>query len=178
MVELIMVMVIVGVLAAVAAPRLIDRSGFSVRTFTDQTRFMLRYAQKLAIAQNRPVYVRLNGSTIALCYNYPTDVSYPACSSANQVLLPEGNVVTVSAACASSTNWYCRDVPAGLAYAVTPVFPVGESYFYFDALGVPFAANDVSPTAISTFARMLLRITGDGSNHDLFIEAETGYVHF
>lgn len=178
MVELVMVMVMVGVLAVVIVPRLVDRSGFEASSFTDQTRFMLRYAQKLAIAQNRSVYVRLDGNTIALCFNYPTDIAYPGCSVGNQVLLPEGSVNTASAACGNATNWYCRDVPAGLAYAVTPTLAVNEQYFYFDAQGMPFSANDVEPTAISNFAQMLLRITGDGSNHDLFIEAETGYVHF
>lgn len=177
MVELITVMVLLGVLSAVIAARMVDRSGFDARTYTDQTRSMLRYAQKLAIAQNRPVFVRLNGNSIALCFDYPTDVLYPNCSAVNQVLPPEDNPATASAACNNATNWYCREVPTGLAYAVTPALPAGNQYFYFDAQGMPFSSNDVFPAAVSTFAQMRLRITGDGSNHDLFIEAETGYVH-
>ena len=57
MVELIMVIVIVGVLAAVAASRFFVRTGFDVAAFAEQVRAMARYAQKLAVAQNRVVWV-------------------------------------------------------------------------------------------------------------------------
>jgi MSHA pilin protein MshC len=170
LVELITVMVLVGVLAAVAAPRFFDRRGFETRTFMDQTQFMLRYAQKLAIAQNRPVFVRLNGSSIALCFNSAN------CAVADRVLPPalnnSGSSVTL-AACDNLNNWYCEGVPEGLAISATP----GVTFFYYDGLGAPFAPADVFPSPISTFTRLLIRITGDGSNTDLFVEPETGHVH-
>ena len=57
LVELITVMVIIGVLAAVAAPRFSQRSSFDSRGFYDQALSTLRYAQKIAIAQRRTVCV-------------------------------------------------------------------------------------------------------------------------
>jgi MSHA pilin protein MshC len=176
LVELITVMVVVGVLVAVAAPKFFERQSFDARTFVDQTQFMLRYAQKMAIAQNRPVYVRLNGNSVALCFNYPTDTAFPSCSSNNQVSAPGINnsrsTVTL-AACSNSATWYCEGLPGGLAYTSTPA----TTFFYFDAQGAPFNGIDLSPAPVSSFVRLQIRITGDGNNHDIFIEPETGYVH-
>lgn len=180
LVELITVIVLIGVLSALAAPRFFERSSYDARTFTDQTLAMLRYGQKLAIAQNRPVYVRLDaGKSVALCFAaYPSNGS---CSSGNQVVPPtsanSGSGVTL-AQCSNQIGWFCEGVPTGLSYtsSLNLVSP-NYGYFYFDAQGMPFAQADLSPTATSTFTRMLIRITGDGSNHDIYVEPETGYVH-
>lgn len=69
MVELILVMVIAGILAAVAVPRLVGRNSFDTRGFTDQLAATLRFAQKLAIAQRRDVFVQLTTSAATLCYD-------------------------------------------------------------------------------------------------------------
>lgn len=69
MVELILVIVIAGILAAVAVPRLVGRNGFDTRGFTDQLTATVRFAQKLAIAQRRDVFVRLTASAATLCYD-------------------------------------------------------------------------------------------------------------
>ena len=59
LVELILVMVIAGILAAVAVPRLVGRNSFDTRGFADQLGATVRYAQKLAVAQRRDVFVSL-----------------------------------------------------------------------------------------------------------------------
>jgi MSHA pilin protein MshC len=69
MVELILVIVIAGILATVAVPRLVGRNGFDTRGFTDQLAATVRFAQKLAIAQRTHVYVQLTASTATLCYD-------------------------------------------------------------------------------------------------------------
>jgi MSHA pilin protein MshC len=177
LVELIVIMVLIGILGAVVAPKFFERQSFDARTFVDQTQFMLRYAQKLAIAQNRPVYVRFNGTSIALCFNYPADA---ACTMPNRVIPPasinSGSYATL-AACNNVTAWYCEGLPAGISYTVSPALNSPDDYFYFDGLGKPFAAADVAPTPVSTFSSLRVRITGDGANHDVFVEPETGYVH-
>lgn len=57
LVELITIMVIIGILGAVAVPRFFDRGTFDSRGFHDQVISALRYAQKAAIAQRRLVCV-------------------------------------------------------------------------------------------------------------------------
>lgn len=66
MVELITVMVIIGILSVSALPKFADQSAFQARGFLDETRSLLRLAQKSAIAQRRTVCVALNSTGIAL----------------------------------------------------------------------------------------------------------------
>ena len=56
LVELVIVMIILGVLAAYAAPKLVP-SDFYAKGFHDETLSILRYAQKAAVAQRRMVCV-------------------------------------------------------------------------------------------------------------------------
>ena len=69
MVELILVMVIAGILAAVAVPRMIGRTSFDTRGFADQLSATVRFAQKLAVSQRRDVSVRLTAGDATLCYD-------------------------------------------------------------------------------------------------------------
>ena len=64
--ELIVTIVVVGILAAVAVPRLFDRGDFDARAFLDQTAGVLRYAQKAAIAQRRTVCVNFASNSATL----------------------------------------------------------------------------------------------------------------
>ncbi len=68
MVELILVMVIAGILAAVAVPRMVGRNSFDNRGFTDQLASTVRFAQKLAVSQRRDVFVHLATTDATLCY--------------------------------------------------------------------------------------------------------------
>lgn len=63
---MIMVMVLVGVLAVFAAPRLFSSTDFYARGFHDETLALLRYAQKTAIAQRRTVCVSFTISSATL----------------------------------------------------------------------------------------------------------------
>src|SRR5512141_2291864 len=69
MVELILVIVIAGILATVAVPRLVGRNGFDTRGFADQLAATVRFAQKLAVAQRTDVYVQLTANDATLCYD-------------------------------------------------------------------------------------------------------------
>lgn len=64
MVELIVVIGIAGILAAIAAPRLIGRSSFESRGFHDEAIAVVRYAQKTAIAWRRPVFVCVTATEV------------------------------------------------------------------------------------------------------------------
>jgi MSHA pilin protein MshC len=170
MVELIVILTVVGILAATALPRFFDRKLFDARAFADQAKSMVRYAQITAVAQNRPVFVRLNGASIALCFNAACTTPVLAPSGSNS-----GSNVTL-AACGNSTTWYCEAIPASVAYLGVP----NLASFFFSALGKPYNAADVEPN--STFpaaATQALAITlnGSGLSETIFVERETGYVH-
>lgn len=66
LIELIMVIVILGVLAVFAAPRIFNTGDFDARGFRDETLSLLRFAQKTAIAQRRTVCVALNSTGVVL----------------------------------------------------------------------------------------------------------------
>jgi len=172
LVELIMVIVIVGIIGAVIAPRFFSRTTFDASGYNNQVIALLRHGQKLAIAQNRNVFVRLNGSSVALCYN-------ATCSAGARVLAP-GSANSASAAtrlrCADpATNvfdggWACEGVPNGVAMTAAATF-------YFDAAGTPFAVGDGQPTLVSTFPdRLSLSVSGAGIALTTNIEGGTGYV--
>ena len=68
MVELIVVMLIMGILAAVALPRVTNRTAFDERGFQDQVVTMLRHGRTLAVAQQRDVCVLLIPPTVSMVY--------------------------------------------------------------------------------------------------------------
>jgi MSHA pilin protein MshC len=170
MVELVVVMVLVGILGAVGVARFFDRTGFDADAFTEQTRAMLRYAQKVAIAQHRPVFVRLDGKSVALCFT-----SSAPCAVAQQVIAPSGansGSGPTRASCGSGA-WYCEGNPAGISYTVNipAVSPGPGTFFSFDALGSPFG-----PDGSAGFPGLAITITGDGLVRTVSVARETGYV--
>lgn len=66
LVELTLVLVILGILASVAAPRFFSRHGFDERFFFVDSLAALRYAQKLAVASGCDVQVTFTPSDYAL----------------------------------------------------------------------------------------------------------------
>lgn len=66
MVELVLVIVIIAILGAVAAPRFFDKQTFSERAYFDEVSTALRYAQKVAVASGCRVRVTLGVSGYSL----------------------------------------------------------------------------------------------------------------
>lgn len=166
LVELIVVMILVGILGAIGAVRYFDRRGFDTAGFAEQTRAMLRFSQKLAVGQNRPIYTHMNGSTIALCF-----VSTSPCPAAARVPAIGSN--SGAAACAPS-SWYCEAPPGTIAYALSPTT---ASIICFNALGQPGLASGSSSCNTATFTGVTVNITGDGNTTAVNVAAETGYVY-
>ncbi len=177
LVELVAVMVVTGLLAAIAVPRFFQRSTFDARNFSEQSRSMLRYAQKVAIAQNRPVFVHLNAAGVALCFSAPTDAaSNTGCAGADRVRPPSGSNSGSAATlrhCAGDVNWHCEGVPTGLRYTPSS----GYGYFRFSALGRPYAAADAPDALESSFTQLVATVSAESDNYSFTVEAETGYVH-
>ncbi|HEU0234120.1 MAG TPA: type II secretion system protein [Gallionella sp.] len=115
LVELIMVIIIVGILAAVAAPRFFGADVFKSRGFADQVQASLRYAQKAAIAQHRNVCVTFTPSTITLRI---ASLSGAASACDTDLISPAGGAYVITAS-------------SGITFAALP------ANFSFDALGRP-----------------------------------------
>jgi len=64
LVELVVTMVVGGIIAAVAMPRFAAKDTFDTRGFYDRATATVRYAQKLAIAQRRVVFVCVNAPAL------------------------------------------------------------------------------------------------------------------
>ena len=120
LVELVMVIVIAGILAAVVAPRFFDASIFQSRGFADQVQATLRYAQKEAIAQRRYVCVAFTANSVSL-----TIGATAACGSNLPPLSGSGPTYSVTAN------------PASINFTAVP------AGFYFNALGVPSTGQTI-----------------------------------
>jgi len=152
LIELIMVLVILGGLAAYAAPRIFNRGDFDARGFHDVTQAYLRYAQKTAIAQRRTVCVAFSSTTITLRIAKKDAVF--DCTGGNGVVLngPDGNSDATAKGAAAYNN----------STAPTP--------FNFDALGQPVDGNGVPSTVAKS-------ITVANAGVSITVEAYSGYVH-
>jgi MSHA pilin protein MshC len=172
MVELIVVMVLIGILGAIGAARFFNRTGFDAAAFAEQSAAMLRYAQKLAIAQNRPVYVQASTQGIKLCYtaNNP-------CGNNERVAAPSGSnsgSTGTRAFCTGATAyapaWDCEGVPPGASMTLSAAT---AGAFYFNGLGRPYLSTD---TGDSSFTGLSLTITGDDFTRTISVAQETGHV--
>lgn len=144
-----MVMVLLGILAAYAAPRIFNRSDFDARGMHDMSMAYLRYAQKTAIAQRRTVCMTLTGSGISL--RIANDASTFGCSEVTDHDLngPDGkSALAVS----------------GVSYSTVP------ASFSFDGLGQPVDGAGTALTVTQSFVV-------SGYNRTISVEAGTGYVH-
>ena len=96
--ELIIVIVIAAILAAIAIPQLNLRQ-IEATWFHEQVRSGVRYAQRTAVAQRRPVFVVVEaGPRFALCYADPCGVRVTELATGNSFLLnaPSGAALSIS----------------------------------------------------------------------------------
>ncbi|MHA4871177.1 pilus assembly FimT family protein [Duganella sp. PWIR1] len=177
-VELITVMVLIGILGAIGYGRFADTATFSNRAYADQVKSLIRYAQKLAITQNRPVFVRSQPGGFAVCFAN-------TCPNAGLARAPGGSN---SGSAGTRTfcrlnnfyiaNWMCEGRPnANLVVTADSVRNEfgAAGVFSFDGLGRPYNANDA--IGASTFTRMVLTFTQGTNVSSITIEPDTGYVH-
>lgn len=152
LVELITVLVVVGVLAAVAVPRLSDTQVYDQLGLYNNTRAILRYAQKSAVATRRVVCVTftLAGTAPSVTLTIAPTAGTFICG-ANNLSGPGGeNPYTITAASSAT-------------YSPLP------TNFNFDALGRPVDnTGSLLPTQTITVA---------GGASAIVVEADTGYVH-
>ena len=137
LVELIGVIAIAGILAAMAAPRFFSANTFASRGYFDAASGFLRYAQKLAIARHGGIVVLVDSDGLTLC-----SVTTTPCPAANQIPGPDGSLP------------YQLSVPRG----VTQVGTVNS--IRFDARGRPDTGASLSITGDQTHTLTVEAETG------------------
>ncbi|NYE60460.1 MSHA pilin protein MshC [Duganella sp. 1224] len=186
-VELVTVIVVVGILGAIGAARFFDNTAFENRAYADQVRSLLRYAQKMAIAQNRSIFVRSDGNSFAVCSNAACDVNGMIVapggsnngSTATKQYCQQGN--------AYAAQWMCIGRPANVAVAAEATRPeLGNGgFFSFDGLGRPYNRNGTPMTStndqqagvpMANLPAMTLTFSSGTNTARLSIWPETGYV--
>lgn len=127
--ELIAVMVIAGVLLAVAAPKFIGSSGFDSTRLYHETIAALRYAQSSSLAMQRTVCATFTSTTLTLTYAS----AYGASSCDTNLVGPGG-----------STPPYKVTAQGSATYAS---FPASVN---FDRVGKPTSGPTITITGFST----------------------------
>ncbi len=149
LVELVVVIIVVAILAAIAIPRL-NTHTFDTVGYYQEVLSSVRYAQKEAVAKRRVVCVTLGASSVTI--RFANAAGSSVCNT--DLVSPRGvSPFTVTAA-------------SGVALSSAPA----TGSFFFDALGRPF---DVAGTSSP---QRTISITGDGTQ-SFVVETETGYVH-
>jgi MSHA pilin protein MshC len=102
LVELVAVIVLIGILAAVAIPRFLDRNVSDARGYRDGVAAFLRYAHKLAIGRHGMVWVQAGSGGLRLCaaatLPCPADLPGPDGEAPYQATPPAGVGLTASRA--------------------------------------------------------------------------------
>jgi MSHA pilin protein MshC len=147
MVELITVMILIGILAFVALPRLDQSQGFGATSFRDRVAASLRFAQKSAVAHRRLICATVAADRLTLAI----DGSFGAGTCAVALAGPEG------------AN------PAALSPSVTVTLtaaPAGPLYFQPSGS----VTNDAAGTAPTSFSLTVTGLTA------ITVNGATGYV--
>lgn len=150
--ELIVVLVVAGILAAVAVPRFTGETGFEARGLRDETAAALRYAQKSAIASRRWV-----------CLSFTANGVTPAVMTAT--VAPSFSLV---ANCAGGAGLLG---PGGRAQVGVGDLVRTTSAAYSAQPGTALAFSPLGRPSLGT------TISVQGLALDITVEAETGYVH-
>jgi MSHA pilin protein MshC len=137
LVELVAMILIVGILAAIAGPRFFTASTFAARGYADNAAALLRYAQKLAIARHTNITAQIAASGVSLC----ATAANP-CTDTNPWPGPQGEAP------------YRLDVPNGVSLAAS------AASVRFDAQGRPNAGLTLTITGDSARTLTLEAETG------------------
>ncbi len=140
LVELVAVLGLLGILAAVSGPRFFARSGFDERLFFDDARAAVRHAHKLAVATGCPVQVTIAANSYGLAQRSACDAG----PFAQPVVHP-----------GTGAAGYTNTAPSGISLGadVTP--------FVFDALGRTRDAGGIPTNVTLTVGARTFRVAGE-----------------
>lgn len=128
-IELIVVIVIAGILAAFVAPKWRGGTGFEERGFRDQVAAALRYAQKSAIAARRTVCVTSTTAPSTMTFAISNAYGAADCSAGVPLVGPDGQVFALAAMAPAAFS----SAPASLVFDAAGR-PSGAATFSFTGL--------------------------------------------
>jgi MSHA pilin protein MshC len=97
LVELLVTISILSILAIAVLPRFFDRRDFDNRKTYDQALAAVRYAQKVAIAQRRSVFVRVVSPTLAVCFDVGCNAAVRDPASGNPLVVSAADGLALNA---------------------------------------------------------------------------------
>lgn len=121
--ELITVIVVLGIVSALALPRLVDRASLQSRGFLDAVRASIQHARTLAVASGCEVQVQIASSTLRLQQR-------AGCVAPGAFSVPVPDPVEPGAD-------YVVNAPSGMTLSASP------ASFVFDSLGQLTGAGNV-----------------------------------
>ncbi len=146
MVELVTVIGMLGILAAVSVPRLFDAQGFESDFFFDDTLAAVRYAQKLSVVSGCNVQVTIAAASYTLnLQDGPPDIDGCAGAGYTQAVAHPG----------TGGPTYAGAAPAGLVL-VSTVSPL-----LFDSLGRAMNAAETVMDATITVGARTISVVGE-----------------
>lgn len=147
LIELVMVIVLLGIIAAVAIPRMVDVTSTTCISFSDKMRADIRYAQNLAMTQNQRIRVAIISPN---SYN---------------ITISSSGIPVIDRA---TSRAYPYTLSAGITFGAATF----NSYLEFDAMGVPYES-----TGVITVARTLSILANGSSCQTITITPQTGAVN-
>lgn len=96
LVEMIITMVLVGVLAAVAMPRMFDLGAWRLRAFSDELQAHTQAMQRMAMVQRRPIVLTLNSTGVSFDYVAGGTLQTLPCPAATSPCITEAGPRTVT----------------------------------------------------------------------------------
>jgi len=147
LIELIAVIIVLGILAAIAVPRLGDLDVFKTRGFYDQVASALRYAQKAAVASGCDVQVSVSSGQLTLFQHHDNCTT----GSFDKAVSIPGETNPPNAVSA----------PSGMVISASP------ATFFYDSLGRAVGSPGALPTG---------NVTVHVGTQSVTVVGDTGYV--
>jgi prepilin-type N-terminal cleavage/methylation domain-containing protein len=114
LVELVMVLILIAILAAVALPKMTDTSLWGLRAYSDSVVSELQSARRMALAQRRPIVATVSTTGVTLAYAAGGSIATLACPSGASPCIAETGSITFNSGNSGSTV-----TSAGAVFTIT-----------------------------------------------------------
>jgi MSHA pilin protein MshC len=168
LIEILVVVVILGIASAIVIPQIGSRDDLSDASAARAMMADLIYAQNLAIAQQKPYYVRFYGQQYSVCdSNALVPIDHPLKPALNdgKYIVTFGNQATPTPS----------GVTPGLERVslVEPSF-LGQTVLGFDELGQPFAFDPSTSTSTTMTSAGTIQLTSGTTTLTITVQPFTG----